>query len=211
MNFIKYVLLLGIIVSSNVFAKTDEAAAKAFNPNVDCINERLFVTRAMTVEEKNAFNSALGKPLGVNNLNEFEFSLKLYKDEGAGRLSYLGSSATVDAGNYKMIYAFQQYLTEGYDKYGVSIRLEINFSTKGKKLDIGSIPGLSASASKSTISGNISMSVHGLVTPKAAYILPIPTSLNEASASQFLNYMGILKTMISEADAIQPVKLSPCV
>ena len=150
--------------------------------------------------------------VAAEDLNEFEFTLKTYKATTGGVLTFVADSLTDTDATYKTLYVFNQYKMDGSEKYGVSIRLEFDFKAKTTGLSVANLFGLfGVKGTADKLDGTISMSVHGMKNPKAAYILPVPSKIDETSAAQFLNYMALVKSMIGEANSIDPVKLPSCI
>lgn len=180
----------------------------------ECKTTESLKSQTIAVAEKQSSFALMGAKTNVTaeDLNEFEFTLKTYKATTEGGLTFVADSLTDTDATYKTLYVFNQYKMEGREKYGVSIRLEIDFKAKNTGLSVANLFGLfGVKGTADKLDGTISMSVHGMRNPKAAYILPVPTKIDEASAAQFLNYMALVKSMIGEANSIDPVKLPSCI
>lgn len=153
----------------------------------------------------------------AEDLNEFGFIIKSYAVKNDGTLDSIYASSQVDTAYYKTIYSFVQYKTisdnDNKKAYGVSIDLSIDIVNNSYSAATGSVLKsiFSLAAKHDKFDSTISLSVHGMKSSKAAFALPISAKLNEDTATQYLNYMGILKTMISEENIVDPVELSSCI
>ncbi|HDR9357524.1 TPA: hypothetical protein QDB44_003411 [Burkholderia vietnamiensis] len=110
------------------------------------------------------------------------------------------------------IYSFKQYRSNGRQKYGISIRLDINYTSSGGAISLANLFGfLSANGNASKFDGQLSLSAHGLVNSKIAALLPVPAKLDDSAAAQYFGYMGALKGLITDqGTTIDPVQLSQC-
>jgi len=179
----------------------------------DCKNIEQLRTNAISSTDRiAAFAGKANGPVNAEDLNEFDFVVKTYSLKDNGELSIITGSLTAGSTAYKTVYAFNQYKTVGGKRYGVSIRMHIDFIAKSASSSISNLFGLlGVKGSTDKIDGTISMFVHGMKNPKAAFILPVPSRIDDSSAAQFLNYMSILKTLISESNSVDPVELSDCI
>ena len=179
----------------------------------DLLNNKIDVDKAIALFAPNAKNVVATKNLNINGdqLNEFEATLTTYEVKEGGVLKLLTNTASAEGQDFLTIYSFKQYRSDGNDKYGISIRLDINYHSRSGAISLPNLGVLSASGSASKFQGYLSLSAHGLVNPKIAALLPVPAKLDESAAAQYFSYMGALKGLITDKDTtIDPVKLSQC-
>ncbi len=203
-------------IMSKYFAFMFIAVSLASQPALsgECTSTAQLLTTAIPAASKTALFSLSGTKANVtaDDLNEFEFFLKTYKKNTDGTINYIADSITDTEATYKTLYVFNQYKIDNNKKYGVSIRLEIDFKAKTSGFSVANLFGIfGVKGSADKFDGTIAMSVHGMRNQKAAYILPVPTKIDESSAAQFLNYMALVKSMISEANSVDPVELPLCI
>jgi|GEM_PF-1796882 len=169
----------------------------------------LFVPKAQNLTETATTKDML---ISGDQLNEFEATLTTYEVQEGGTLKLLANTASASGTDFLTIYSFKQYRSNGDKKYGISIRLDVNYKSSNGAISLDQIFGfLSANGSASKFKGNLSLSAHGLVNPKIALLLPVPAKLDDSAAAQYFSYMGALKGLITDKDTtIDPVELSPC-
>jgi len=181
----------------------------------ELLNTAVAVTDLKALFAPNAQNVATTKNLNINGdqLNEFEATLTTYEVLEGGALKLLENGVTAEGKDFLAIYAFKQYRSDGDKKYGISIRLDVNYQSSSGTMSLANLFGfLSANGNASKFKGNLSLSAHGLVNPKIAALLPVPAKLDDSAAAQYFSYMGALKGLITDKDTIiDPVQLSQCV
>lgn len=172
----------------------------------------LLVTKVDSSKKTTMFALTGGQSVKAEDLNEFDFVVKTYSLNDKGELSLVTGSVTAGNTVYKTIYAFNQYKTVDGKRYGVSIRMQIDFVAKNAAASFANLFGLlGVKGSTDTLDGTISLSAHGMKNSKAAFVLPVPARIDDSSAAQFLNYMTILKTLIAETNSVDPVELPECI
>lgn len=182
----------------------------------DLRNTAIDVSKARTlfVSKVNLTGTSITKDMQINadQLNEFEATLTTYEVLENGTLKLLTNTASASGQDFLTIYSFKQYRTKDDKKYGISIRLDVNYKSSNGAITLDNIFGfLSANGSASKFKGNLSLSAHGLVNPKIALLLPVPAKLDDSAAAQYFSYMGALKGLITDKDTmIDPVELSEC-
>ncbi|HDR8949283.1 TPA: hypothetical protein QDA71_006372 [Burkholderia vietnamiensis] len=183
----------------------------------ELLNKAVPVSEAKVLFASNVENVAAvatTKDLKINGdqLNEFEASLTTYEVKADGTLKLLTNSASASGTKLLTIYSFKQYRSNGRQKYGISIRLDINYTSSGGAISLANLFGfLSANGNASKFDGQLSLSAHGLVNSKIAALLPVPAKLDDSAAAQYFGYMGALKGLITDqGTTIDPVQLSQC-
>ncbi|CAJ0802484.1 hypothetical protein LMG19083_03734 [Ralstonia psammae] len=210
----------GALLLASAPALTWAAGASAAQ---QCTTQAALQNKSIKVEEakalfvpkaQNLTATSTTKDLLINGdqLNEFEATLTTYEVKADGTLTVLTNSASAEDKDFLTIYSFKQYRSDGNNKYGISIRLDINYHSSSGAISLANLFGfLSASGNASKFKGNLSLSAHGLVNPKIAALLPVPAKLDDSAAAQYFSYMGALKGLITDKDTtIDPVLLSPC-
>lgn len=183
--------------------------------NAECPDVNSLQVRSVpaTTKQQNFLLTATKTAVTQEDLNEIEFKLKTYQVTKEGTLTHVAGKISDKNSTYKTVYAFNQYKTASDNKrYGVSIRLELDYRANKADVSVANLFGIfGVDGGSDKLDGTISMSIHGMKNPKAAYILPVPTKIDDTSATQFLNYMSFLKNMIGEANSIDPVELPTCI
>ncbi|MCT7297753.1 hypothetical protein N5I84_16420 [Ralstonia sp. CHL-2022] len=169
----------------------------------------LFVPKAQNLTSTSTTKDLL---ISGDQLNEFEATLTTYEVKADGTLKVLTNSASAEGQDFLTIYSFKQYRSDGSNKYGISIRLDITYHSSSGAISLPNLFGfLSSGGNTSKFQGTLSLSAHGLVNSKIAALLPVPAKLDDSAAAQYFSYMGALKGLITDKDTtIDPVLLSPC-
>ncbi|GAB7549424.1 hypothetical protein [Cupriavidus sp. 8B] len=146
-------------------------------------------------------------------LNEFDTALTTYQVKTDGTLAVLTNTASASGNEFLTIYSFKQYRSDGKEKYGVAIQMNIRYTSTSGSLSLANLFGfLSANASASKFNGSVSLSVHGLYNAKVAALLPLPSKLDDTAAAQYFSYMGALKNLITDqGTTVDPVLISECI
>ncbi|MCF1444407.1 hypothetical protein ACI2VK_24220 [Ralstonia nicotianae] len=194
------------------------------NTSLRCTSPSELLNNSIKVEEvkrlfaptfQNFTSATTVKELKVtgDQLNEFDTSLTTYQVNKNGSLEILTNTASASGTDYLTIYSFKQYRTDGEKKYGISIQMNIRYTSDSGAISLAHLFGfLSANASASKFNGQVSLSVHGLYNPKVAALLPLPSKLDDTAAAQYFSYMGALKGLITDQETtVDPVWLSQCI
>lgn len=153
-----------------------------------------------------------------NELTISEGSTAVYERTEDGTLSYLGASAAVGRGEYRIDKYVTAYRNEpcvaddeslGLQRVGVGVRVAIDVVSRSRKVDLGSLIGLGVAAEQNKIDGRIRIRSWGMSSSNRtlnALISTANVNIDEDGIQDALAALTIGEALLDDEDDTQ---LSP--
>jgi hypothetical protein len=119
-------------------------------------------------------------------------------------MKFIGSSASVEVGNYEVVMDYMKYLTDtvvtkdsvyiGSRKIGIGLRMTARVRTSKSDINISGLSALATQATLSHLSGSLSVNVIGIDSRDVTNLIPITSQLDQSSIEAALQALAAVKT-----------------
>jgi len=119
-------------------------------------------------------------------------------------MKFIGSSASVAAGNYEVVMDYMKYMTDtvvtkdsvyiGSRKVGIGLRMTARVRTFKSDINISGLSALATEATLSHLSGSLSVNVIGIDSRDVTNLIPITSQLDQSSIEAALQALAAVKT-----------------
>jgi hypothetical protein len=132
------------------------------------------------------------------------------KVDKSGKLSYLTSRSTLEAGRYRLYSDYFKYKVEemvkdgqvvGSGFVGIGVRLQVDVRTLKADVDLSSVAAVGVAAKEGKLQGDISVSVIGIDTNDADLAFN-SGSVDDASIQKALETLGAIKSRMKDVNTI---------
>lgn len=136
--------------------------------------------------------------------------ISVARRDASGNLSYLVAKATAEAGDYRVVMDYSQFVPEsvvdpasgreiGQGRVGIGMRMSADIHTTKAGIDLGSIFALGVAASTSKLRGSMTVDIIGVSGPDIPSQVVTNASIDESSIQRTLEGMAAIKVKIPEA------------
>jgi hypothetical protein len=143
------------------------------------------------------------------NYPNTEFILSLNQFDASGNVQYGVGSANIQGDTYEEVVDFKKYFVspipldnaDGSTDYaflhvGMAYRAKIQFVLLNGSINAG-FSGITASATASNITGNISFSLFGLDSSTAQSSIPMPSAITPDKIEEYFQSLAIVKNVVN--------------
>lgn len=150
-------------------------------------------------------------------LTSMDTFISIEREEADGSFKYLGSSAKVGRGKYRVIFDFVNYTTQkinyaeakGAEPLGmiaVGLRITASLDTSANSLDLGGLFPVGLAASNGKVTGSLSFHLYGVQNDKIYATVPtIPISLDLNGIQKAFESAATVRALIG----VDETKLEP--
>ena len=136
--------------------------------------------------------------------------ISVARRDTSGNLTYLVAKATAEAGDYRVVMDYSQYVPEsvvdpvsgreiGQGRVGVGMRMSADIHTTKAGIDLGSIFALGVAASTSKLRGSLTVDIIGVSSSDIGNLVVTNATIDASSVQKTLEGMAAIKVKIPEA------------
>jgi len=136
--------------------------------------------------------------------------ISIAKKDSSGNLSYLVAKTTAQAGNYRVVMDYAQYMPEsvvdsttkkelGQGRVGVGMRMTADIRTSAANIDLGSLFALGVAAASNKLTGTMSVDIYGIGSTDIGNLFVTSAKIDESSIQKTLEAMAAIKAKIPDS------------
>ena len=195
-------------------APVDKSNYLGYQPIDPVPQSKVMVYDAQSGVEKEVYWEALSVESKRTLLPIQSAHVTVTNSDLSGKISYLTSSVSGEAGSYKVVMDYMKYRVVdvkdakgnyiGSGHVGVGLRINAELVTKKSNLNLSGITAIGTEESKGNLTGGISVDIIGIDSRDVTNLIPLTATIDQSSIQAALQALASIKTKLWDSTTITP-------